>query len=574
MSFKLEDYVSGSSVKNYLLKDPLLDYLDMYYLKKHPTKKKEIQQELNKIQLLLDWGIVFENKIFNELKTLYKSNCVQIGYSRDDYNIHNANLTREHINKGTPIIIQGILIDEESKTCGMADLIIRSDFINKIFNKQQLTSREINTKQYRVIDIKWTTLNLCANGELLRNSGRMPAYKGQLAIYNKILGKYQNYEPDKAYIMGHSWKYTQKNKTYSGHSCFDRLGHIDYKDYDEKYINETQNAINWIKLVRTEGYKWCINNPSNDNLYPNMSNTYDTPWHKIKSELANKNKDLTRLWMVGSTKRYNGFKNNVHKYTDKNCTSGKLGIKTGKISKIINKVIKINKEYNKHKIILSNKKDIKIFVNVPSNCFRFYVDFETLNTCFMYEPDLYNNEHKSNVIFMIGCGYTDENNKWIYKSFIMNEINDEEEIRVICEWVKYMEDIANHKYLYIYHWSHAEVSSIKIASDRHKLNHVCDNIVWQDLYDLFVDNPITIKGATSFRLKDIAKNMYVNGLIKTTWKDNSISDGLTAMLESANYYKTDINKRNLKIMQDIESYNKIDCKVLYEILSCITKMVM
>ena len=60
---------------------------------------------------------------------------------------------------------------------------------------------------YRVIDIKWSQLQLCSDGFKILNSDRYPAYKGQLAIYNLALGKIQNYIPNNAYILGKSYIY-------------------------------------------------------------------------------------------------------------------------------------------------------------------------------------------------------------------------------------------------------------------------------------------------------------------------------------------------------------------------------
>ena len=63
---------------------------------------------------------------------------------------------------------------------------------------------------YIVIDIKFSTLPLRANGKHLLNSGSYPAYKAQCLIYTDAIGLIQGYTSRYAFILGRRWKYTQK----------------------------------------------------------------------------------------------------------------------------------------------------------------------------------------------------------------------------------------------------------------------------------------------------------------------------------------------------------------------------
>ena len=55
---------------------------------------------------------------------------------------------------------------------------------------------------YRVFDIKYSTLNLAANGKFILNNPKFNAYKSQLYIYNEALGHMQGYTPTETYIIG------------------------------------------------------------------------------------------------------------------------------------------------------------------------------------------------------------------------------------------------------------------------------------------------------------------------------------------------------------------------------------
>lgn len=606
-----KDMVSASTIKNYLINDPILDWLDIYYNhyglgntkpnnNTREEKKRNIQNSREKINILLRNGLIFENTVVEEMKRMYPKKYVQIAdstFNRHDDNerkIHNQK-TFDSMKSGIPIIFQAVLINDESGLWGIADILIRSDFINKIW-KNQLDEKLVNIKSpyfnhkyhYRVIDIKWTTLHLCADGKLIRNSERIPAYKGQLAIYNYIMGNLQGYYPSVAYVMGHAWKYETCGLKYEGNSCFDRLGEICYEGFDKEYISRTMGGIRWIRNVRTYGKYWDLLNPCNENLYPNMSNKNDAPWSEVKKQIANETMELTELWMVGTKNRKIAHENGIYKWNDERCKSSMLGIYGSKVSKTLDKIIEIN----------NNNKGIKILPNMIINNdmnwqmatkYDMFIDFETVNECFMKEPVKIGDKTESNIIFMIGCGYS-EDNIWKFKQFTVKELTLFEEQRIIDQWKNFVMDHikkinsfkSNKKKEVLprfFHWSNAEVTSSNIANLRHNLKweEWFNDVIWIDLYKIFTDEPIVINGALRFKLKDVAKNMYKHGMIKTVWNENGVSDGLTAMIDAINYYRENKFYDPIKELSNdyandnkidsIRRYNEIDCKVMWEIIN-------
>lgn len=599
-----DEWVSGTAIRNFMLSDPIIDWLDKYYTRLGfndgtvitPEMKYKMEgiatQERNKMAVLFTNGLLFENAVFEELKRKYPYDYVQIGYERDDITNGNHQKTINNMKQGVPIIIQAVLINERNKTRGMADLLVRSDYINRLFGSAQLADEEINISgsklgtnfHYRVIDIKWTTLNLCAGGKLIRNDERVPAYKGQLAIYNCILGYTQGYYPKQAYILGHSWKYETCGNKFNGNSCFDLLGHIDYSNFDKPYLNKTINAIRWVRNLRCNGYKWKLIPPSVPELYPNMSNTNDIPWSEVKDIISNRIHELTKLWKVGPRNRRVGHSNNIYRWSDKNCRSSKLGINGEKIGPILDRIIQINqsKKYViKPNIIKNNELNWQLKSELD-----FFVDFETVNGCFIKTPtNIYNNKSDTNIIFLIGVGYCD-NNIWKYKSFKIDKLNIEDEAPIIDEWIDFINSEIGKYSLRnkikkkgkiiiprFFHWGSAEVTSINIANRRHNFKWLnwLNNILWIDLCKIFQTEPIVIKGAFSFKLKEIGKCMYEHGLINTIWDTSGISDGLSAMVNAIEHYKLcEISPTGVRdkpnIMQQIEKYNEIDCKVMLEIV--------
>src|SRR5208282_3142935 len=123
------------------------------------------------------------------------------------------------MNQGVPIIAQAPLINDYNRTFGIADILIRSDYLEVLFKTftpdpdirikaPNLTMRDAKTDSYhyRIIDCKWTTMVLCVDGVTIRNEGMFPAYKGQLAVYTAALESLQGYVPNYAYIMAKAWR--------------------------------------------------------------------------------------------------------------------------------------------------------------------------------------------------------------------------------------------------------------------------------------------------------------------------------------------------------------------------------
>ena len=249
------------------------------------------------------------------------------------------------------------------------------------------------------------------------------------------------------------------------------------------------------------------------------------------------------------------FNKNVYNWKDasfKNVTSQNIiNINTG------NKNIKINKPIN-----IKNK-----------NTINFYVDFETINNhiCNYDEYLNYNNQNlepvkSTEMIYLIGVGYS-KNDKWIFKSFLVNKLTYNQEIKIIKQWMAYMnKHMIQNKCtkMNIIHWTYAERRMLNTSCIRHKLNYM--NMLdksWIDLCKLFKDN-IYIKDAFNYSLKSIAPAMYKHGFIKTKWEDDELN-GLSTMIAIEYYNKLCNNLNKHKDVKKIIKYNEIDCKVMWEL---------
>lgn len=581
-SYDWSTWVSATETKNYMLNDPLLDWLNMYGGKLNlvSDKKKNTTYDFN--EYIMNKGKEFEKAIFKNLQNRFKQSIVNVANSYEGYSTYKLHQTIEYMKQGIPFICHGVLHNKENNTYGIPDLIVRSDYLNEMTQCDNITEDESSVGclfnanwHYRIVEIKYTTLK--TNNNYIYNSGNIPCYKSQAIIYNEALSVIQKYNPNSAYLFGRK---IESNHKYIG---FYKLGQIFMNDKDNKLKEKTIQAIEWMKDLKTNGLNWNINPPSRTELYPNMCNTFDYPWHDTKKEIANKIKDITILWKCGTMDRKTAFNKNIFKWKDRRCNSSVLGFKN-KNAIILDNIIDINKQY-KNKIDTSHVK--QIFNSGESkrskrDKIEFYVDFETcsdINDNFdkyvMYNNELLKEESFNNtLIFMIGIGWIHpKSGKWIFKSFVTDVLTSNEEERIMKEWIDYMKDISykynNKKKPVVYHWSPAEVSCYESSIGKYNINYT---IKWKDLLQEFKQYPITLKGVFNYGLKNIAKMMYKNNMITTSWEDSEM-DGLGAMVATWNCNNMILQESEQKSskltdfdeMKEIAKYNEIDCKVLWDI---------
>ena len=603
-------WVSASSTRNYLLKDPLCDWLNVHYKTPVQNLNKSgsfivntcsplSRNESNFTEFILEQGKLFESNI---LRLMYQKfgddNIVDIGGELNARSSEKVEETISAMKKGIPFIHSGVFHNHENETYGVPDLLVRSDWINDLVCEEVLKHEEIHipaydlidklgncpTYHYLVIDIKFSTLYLRSDSTHILNCGSFPAYKAQLLVYNQALANVQGYNPHKAYILGRRWRSSSKGENFFNENCFDRLGVIDYSTVDYKYISKTKKAISWIRLVRTEdASKWNLTSTplSRKELYPNMCNTHDYPWSNVKKEMAKKVKEITSVWMVSVKNRKIAHKKGIYSWNNRYCTLNNLGINKGKNSRIIEKILNTNRSKGKYskgilfpKVIKNNSKGW----NIPE-VIEFYVDFETVNDVLSDNSKLPNIE-SLNMIFMIGVGYVEPLTKvWVYKHFTVDSLTLAEESRICKEFTEYIHNkkreyhLMNKRPLCI-HWAPAEKSFWEKALLRHpndNINWKLGEWLWFDLLQVFKDEPITIKGCLNYKLKEVATVMREHNLIKTSWNNTSCSDGQNAMIRVLNAQKeANIRKcklKNLPQIQEIVKYNEDDVKVLYEIIS-------
>jgi putative phage-type endonuclease len=593
-----DEWVAATSIQNYLMNDPILDWFDHYGKGNKRVKtgnavydsqiaQYEIENKNASVfsNFLQTHGCKFEDSVIANIKAKYGDDVIVIA---NPYQARQTDLVEETIDAmsvGIPIICQAVFHNESNQTYGIADLLIRSDYINDLVAHPPLSEEEttIGCKfskewHYVVIDIKHITLELRADGTHLLQSGPMQAYKGQLYVYNMALGKVQGYQPNAAYILGRKWHYRAGKDVLAGNGWFDRLATVAFTTLDKEIVEKTENALEWVRLLRKKGSTWSFEPPSRPELYPNMCNDRDVPWHAIKKSIAKSVGEITSVYYAGPANRAIAHSNGIMSWMDPKCTAKNIGIKGGIIGPVVDMILNTNRSKTTGNKVVWFKH--KVF-DIPNTKVSIFLDFETVNDLVESSNFNYAYGNDNSYIFMIGIGWCTNNNlsKWHYKCLTVDVIDAENEKKIFLEMHKIISDLIAGEEFTIYHWSHAERTFYTKTFEKYQdaLSEYANvfDYHWFDMYTMFREVPICVKGALDFSLKSIASAMHSHGLIQTNWPSDGILDGLNAMVKasecSEEAKRLGVSMKTIPVLQHIINYNEVDCKVLMEILAFILR---
>jgi putative phage-type endonuclease len=583
-----DEWVGATAVRNYMLKDPLLDWLNIYG--KGPRKKitgfdnavqyyeqdaKDASPFINHLKVK---GIQFEDAVMHTIRKKFPDDVVTIANYYQARQADKLTATIAAMKAGVKVIYQGVLHNPHDKTYGIADLIVRSDFIN------ELVSDACDIEEhgcvfspdwhYLIIDIKHSTLMLRADGVHLLNQGSALAYKAQILIYMRALNRIQEYRAVNAYILGRKWHYTTKHIKHEGFGWFDKLGTVDFSAADNGVVLPTNKAIQWVRYVKSHGSTWSIDPPNRIELYPNMCNHSDAPWRATKQKMAHKIGEITSMWYCGVEARNKAVRAGVKSWRDSKCNAKLLGVNGVKTGPTLDKILAINRS-TKHTILPKY-----VAASPKTGKVRFFLDFETVSSLTEEIPLNSPFTISEQFIFMVGIGWTidiDSNGvdlpKWHYKCLTVDAINEENEKKIFLEMHALIKSVlckynADRDFI-IYHWSNAERTIYNKANKKYNVDGRL-NPHWYDLCKFFKNEPIVIKGAFNFGLKSITTAMNKLGLLSTSYATDGILDGLNAMVKaiecSAEAVRLGVSMKTMPVVQRIMEYNEIDCKVMMDIL--------
>jgi len=608
-------WTSASKFYNYFNEDPLVDWFNLYGIKKGYKKDDTLKyeeyissldvdnydkmsfEEFNKrhsqynfFQFILKQGVEFENYVVNKLKEKFGDKIINANEVEVcgiyDYS-KKLKITSELINQNTPIIYQGFVCDPDTKTFGYPDLIIREDYLPGIFGKDIVPIVK-NAYLYYIVDIKYHSLNYkkdCGtNGivKILSNKSQQH-YIYQTYIYTKGLRHLLNYdilpkELQNSYIIGRNWDITNSNNS---------VGEIVFQDFPN-ILSKLENAIIWFKDLKTSGNTWNLETPHRLELFPNMKNDRDTNWDITKMKLAQKNKELTLLWNCGPSIRNKIVKNGIYSWDDpKLNTNNYFG---ENISPILKSMIKVNKEnidisFNKDIIFEKHWKSNKAFdilkeTDIPNTIvIDGFIDIE--NTIDVKSIDTLKED---SITYMIGLYYNCHpvtnrtktyKTQMCHKTFCAEKLNTDSERMIIRDFLLFLKNYTCEKHIVwrLYHYSGFEDTTLCKLMKKYSLDPLEYGITikWIDINEIIKTHEFVFSGCFDYSLKSINKILHKHKYIPDdcVYENSVIKNGMDSVIATYKCNEISINEdislNKIFIMKDIEYYNMIDCVSLFHI---------
>ena len=580
-----DDWVAVGSVRHWCDSDPLLDWLDRYgeehgFLRDDQLSTYDARFDL--FRLIGERGHRFEDLV---LERLGKRHALRrIGdLPADARSLDAARATWQGLPAGDPIVSRGVLRDPQSMTYGVADLLVRSDVLLELFpsaldgEEERLVAPALPGQRwhYRLIDVRYTTLDLLSDGSL-SPSGDL-GLMTRLWLLNNALGRLQGLTPPYAYVLGRGWRQGQVRGT----SCWDRLGRVPREAFvrsqDRDVSTVAADAADWVRRVRHEGSAWRLRPaPSIPELWPNMKNRYDAPWQRAKRELAEELGELTLIAHVGPRVRAQAHARGVTRIDDRDLSATFLGLTPTTGGPVVDAILAVDRSRDRAYVRPAriDADEGRWRETAKVEC---YVDFETVNDVL---DDLTTFPERGGValIFQVGCGRL-VNGEWTFRRVTARALTPEGEAELIDDWIGHLRELAAEAGLAavdqirLFHWSAAETSAIdnayRSALLRHRERH-WPELTWYDLLEKVIRaEPVVVRGAHGFGLKAMTNAMFRHGLISTQWEEG-LADG-AGVMAGAWHAAREAQLRGLPLweiplMREVDRYNEIDCRAMAEVL--------
>jgi hypothetical protein len=387
---------------------------------------------------------------------------------------------------------------------GKVDLVIKTDILHKYF----VNGHDFTGKNYSLITVEFSNINILKDDTISDSPVEQKYYKFKNWLLTEETKK-AGILVDNSFIVGRSYGKDKLN-----------FNHL-YKNTSE-YPELLKSANIHLQKIENSRYKL------GKDIFPNMKNKNDFPWHNAKKLIAEKIKEITLLKDCSVSFRDEKVESGIYDYT------------------------KLDHDFIKNKVNfnLQNRKEF-----LPKCVNTLFIDFEILTSVYDDFKD-FPERNTKDYLFNIGCG-REVRKRFKFKSYMAHSLK--EEYSIIKDFVDDI-NILEGANITFCHWTSIEKTVLNKKLKQYPKLSINKNIIWLDLHKYFKDNSILVKDCYNYKLKYVARKLREYSVINSKW-DSAFADGVGAMTGYIKYLQT----KDKKIIDDIAHYNKIDCKVLYEI---------
>lgn len=368
--------------------------------------------------------------------------------------------------------------------------VMRTRKLNRHFHNSQ----SFIGNNYSLFTIEYSTIKTLKNGDISQE-------KKYYNFKNWLHTKECKYPIDNSFVIG---------RKYKNYNSFNLLARMPYTF--ETLLEDGNNHLSTIRY-RKIGV----------DIFPNMKNTSDYPYHNAKKIISDEYLELTSVKGISKKDR------------DRLAS---IGITS-----------RCQIDLNRSQEDFVNFKSLEL-PELTDNII--FIDFEILTS--VYDDfTTFPESNNKNLLFNVGCVTKELEMSWVATSF-------SEEENMFRNFIKYLNDIPGN-YITFVHWTNIEHRIFHEKLKEYPMIELNKEVKWFDLHNYFVKSDIYIKGCLNYKLKNVSRALYEKGYIKSTWGNGLFFDGLGAL---TSYIKF-LRNGDRSILDEIVKYNLVDCRVMLEI---------
>lgn len=550
-----ETWMSASGVEPLVLGDPVLVWL------KYHGEEQGFHRDASPydfIDFIGEKGRQFEDKWIEELVPDAVRVCARAHEVRDRAKVRE---TLELMRAGTPALVQPALWWAPERIYGVPDVLVHTSWLRvhipHLINGSDPSatapglSGNGRRDHYIVFDMKFTS-----ELDSPHKTPDLSSYAGQVRLYAYMLGHLQGIMPQHSYLVTRDRILNPLPIEIT--SELGRPLDSDLAALRDQYVT-----------IKVDGAQYV---PWRDAIVASDLSHRDERWFTAKRTIAREcmpGRDPAIVYQIGPTvkRALEGFGFST--------LDSLLQVDPGEIPlEQCDNLGPANAERIRAILEANRTGSAVVPPSTPTPAkkeYEFFVDFEYFSNVNVDFERQWPGLEGCEMIFVIGLGWEEEG-EWAYRSFAASAENHVRERVMLESFVEFLDRQTEGAFLdgrrsTIYHWTGAEVWQSLRAAERHELpdGHPLRSLPWSDLQKCFLEGPIGLPGAWTYRLKDVTKalaNLWLE--FNLEWPGD-LDQGLRAMVMGWRAYQSQ-RPLETKEMGIVTDYLEADCRALWAIL--------